>query len=177
MRTRKGRGGRGLRRPRGFTLIEVMIVITIIVLLGAIVGISLFSQRDEAKVGIVTAQMQQIEAGLKNFRFDFDRYPTDQEGLAVLWNKETLDQEAPQGKWKKYLEKPIATDGWGQAWGYRQASEHGDESTYDLWSNGPDKEQGTEDDITSWTGEATSGGDMDGELPPASTPPSPTSGG
>lgn len=162
-------GRRGLRAA--FTLIEVMIVITIIVLLGAIVGISLFTQRDEAKVGIATAQMQQIEAALKNFRFDFDRYPTDQEGLAVLWNKETLDQEAPQDKWKKYLEKPIDKDHWGQPWGYRQVSERGDESTYDLWSNGPDKEEGTEDDITSWTGGTSGegGSEMNGELPPSSS--------
>ncbi len=171
------RGLRCARRGGGFTLIEVMIVITIIVLLGAIVGISLFSQRDEAKVGIVTAQMQQIEAALKNFRFDFDRYPTDQEGLAVLWNKETLDQEAPQDKWKKYVEKPIATDGWGQPWGYRQASEHGDESTYDLWSNGPDKEEGTEDDITSWTDGGEGSGKMSSELPPPASTPNGGSGG
>ncbi len=160
----------------GFTLIEIMIVITIIVLLGAIVGISLFAQRDEAKVGIVTAQMQQIEQALKQFRFDFDRYPTDQEGLAVLWSKEALDQETPQEKWKKYLEKPIPTDNWGQAWGYRQVSEHGDESIYDLWSNGPDKEQGSEDDITSWTKAAEGGSEMSGELPPAPSP-APKGGG
>ncbi len=179
MKTRKGMaaalpGGAGTWGRGGFTLIEIMIVITIIVLLGAIVGISLFAQRDEAKGGTVTIQMQQIEQALKLFNGDFDRYPTDQEGLAVLWSKETLDQEAPQAKWKKYLEKPIATDAWGQVWGYRQVSEHGDESTYDLWSNGKDKEEGTPDDITSWTKEAEGESEMTGELPP---PPSPKGGG
>jgi hypothetical protein len=48
-------------------------------------------------------------------------------------------------------------DRWGQAWGYRQVSENGDEKMYDLWSNGPDKQEGTEDDIVSWTTEDESG--------------------
>lgn len=151
---------------RGFTLIEIMIVITIIVLLGAIVGVSLFARRDEAKEGIAVAQLQQIEQGLKQFKFDFERYPTDQEGVAVLWSKETLDPDVPQDKWKKYLDKPVPTDPWGQAWGYRQVSEHGDESTYDLWSFGKDKEEGTDDDITSWSKNADGSSGAGGEMPP-----------
>lgn len=151
---------------RGFTLIEIMIVITIIVLLGAIVGVSLFARRDEAKEGIALAQLQQIEQGLKQFKFDFERYPTDQEGVAVLWSKETLDQDLPQDKWKKYLDKAVPTDPWGQAWGYRQVSEHGDESTYDLWSPGKDKEEGTDDDITSWSKDAEGASGARGEMPP-----------
>ena len=154
----------------GFTLLEVMIAITIVVLLGAIVGISLFTRRDEAKLGIVKTQMQQLEQGLKYFKNDYDRYPTDQEGLAVLWNKETLDAESPQEKWKKYMDKATPTDGWGQAWGYRQVSEHGDESTYDLWSNGPDKEEGTEDDLTSWSEDDAPGTSAEsGERPPSTS--------
>lgn len=162
----------GIRRGRaasGFTLIEIMIVIAIIVALGALIGINLFAQRDEAKIGIVTAQMQQIESALKNFRLAYDRYPTDQEGIAVLWSQETLDPDADTKKWRRFTDKAVPTDGWGQAWGYRQISEHGDESTYDLWSYGPDKQEGTEDDITSW---GDSAGD-DGEMPELPPPPAP----
>lgn len=151
----------------GFTLIEIMIVITIIVLLGAIVGVSLFARRDEAKEGIAISQMRNIQEALKWFKNDFERFPTEQEGIAVLWSKETLDPEAPQDKWKKYMDKAVTTDAWGQTWGYRPASEHGDESEYDLWSNGKDKEEGTDDDLTSWTGgEGESGSGMSGEMPP-----------
>lgn len=162
VQSRTARTARG-----GFTLIEILIVITIIVLLGAIVGVSLFARRDEAKVGIATSQMRNIQEALKWFRNDFDRFPNETEGLAVLWSKETLDQELPQDKWKKYMDKAVPTDAWGQTWGYRPVSEHGDESEYDLWSFGPDKEEGTEDDITSWSGsESDAGSGMSGEMPP-----------
>jgi general secretion pathway protein G len=170
MKTERNGTPRSRRARRGFTLIEIMIVIAIIVALGALIGINLFAQRDEAKKGTVKIQMQQIAQGLRLFRLEYDRYPTDQEGLAVLWSKETLDADAPQDKWKKFVEQAIPTDGWGQPWGYRQVSEHGDESTYDLWSNGPDKQEGTEDDITSWTaGDSGTGGTGGGAEPP---PPS-----
>jgi general secretion pathway protein G len=153
---RRARSSRLVRS--GFTLIEVMIVIAIILALTGLVGVALFKRRDEAKRGIVETQMHQIEAGLKSFRLKFDRYPTDDEGVEVLWNKEKLSQEASQDSWSKFLEKPLPNDGWNHPWGYRQQSQHGDEDTYDLWSNGPDGEEGTSDDITSWPPEDTGAG-------------------
>lgn len=161
------------RVARGFTLIEIMIVIAIILALGALIGINLFAQRDEAKKGTVQVQMQGLQQGLKFFRLAYDRYPTDQEGLAVLWSKETLDPEAAQDKWKMFVEKPVPNDGWGTPWVYKQISEHGDESTYDLSSSGPDKQEGTEDDITSW-GTGAGGSGQGGDEPPP--PPSGSSG-
>lgn len=144
---------RSTRRHRAaFTLIEVMIVIAIILLLAGIVGVTLFRQQDEAKIGATRIQMRAIESALKEFRRVYGRWPTDEEGLAVLWDIQALDPDAEQALWKKFLEKPVPTDTWGVEWGYRQVSEHGDEDVYDLWSNGPDREEGTEDDITSWEG-------------------------
>ncbi len=165
----RGRTGRNVAARSAFTLIELMIVITIIVLLGGLVVYNLLGAKDEAKSGIAKAQMQQIERGLKEFRFKFDRYPNESEGLAVLWSRETLDPEADpnETKWKRFMEKPVPNDPWDQPWNYRPVSEHGDETTYDLWSNGLDKEEGTKDDVVSWDVNAADGGfGGSGELPP-----------
>ncbi len=155
----KGRKAGGRTRPRGFTLIEVLIVIAIILALIGLVSVALFQRRDEAKRDTAKIDLATIEQALKLFRMDFDRWPSDEEGIVVLWDKSALvaETEEEETKWKKTLDKPMPKDRWGQEWGYRQVSEHGDESMYDLWSFGPDKEEGTEDDITSWTEEDETG--------------------
>lgn len=138
-------------RRRAFTIIEVMIVVAIVLALAGIVGVSVLGRREEAKRSLGETDFNTIKNALRLFRLDFDRYPTDEEGVTVLWDKSKLDPEADSAKWKKFLDEPMLNDRWGQPWGYRQVStESGDESTFDLWSNGPDKQEGTEDDITSW---------------------------
>lgn len=141
---------RSTRRDAGFTLIEVLIVIAIIVALAGLVGVALFSKQKEAKIGLAKADIKTIEAALKQFRVKYDRYPTDDEGLEVLWSKDKLDADSDAAKWSKELEKPMPNDQWGTVWNYRQKSEHGDEDDFDLWSAGPDKQEGNEDDIVSW---------------------------
>lgn len=151
---------------RGFTLIEVMIVIAIVVALGTLVGIAALSRGKEAKQGIATSQLSTIRNAMKLFYADFDRYPSDEEGLRVLWDKTALGgDEAEQKKWRGYLEDPMPNDVWERPWGYRQKSSHGDESKYDVWSNGPDGQEGTEDDITSWPKEGTAGDGGSGAAP------------
>jgi general secretion pathway protein G len=173
------------RRPpvrvrAGFTLIEVMIVIAIVLALSGLIGVALFRQRDAAKADLVRTDMNSLKAALDLFRLDYDRYPTDEEGLAVLWDKNKLsassggDTEADAAKWKGYMKDPLPNDKWGSAWGYRQVSEHGDETKFDLWSFGPDKQEGTEDDIVSWNKDGAAGGDSSSGGAP---PPPPPSGG
>ncbi len=150
------------RRPRraGFTLIEVMLVIAIVVALATIVGISVIGQKDEADKGTAKIQMNRISTALDAFYLKFNRFPYEEEGLEVLWSKETLDveDESAEESWQRFLEKPTPNDPWGTPWGYRDESEYG--NRYDLWSNGPDREEGTDDDITSWSEEAEDGGAM-----------------
>lgn len=150
-----------------FTLIEVLIVIAIIVALTGLVGLALFSKQKEAKTGLAEADMNNIKTALKSFRVKYDRWPSETEGLEVLWNKEKLDPDADATKWTKELEKPMPTDRWGHAWNYRPVSEHGDEDSFDLWSNGPDGEEGTADDVVSWPKEDAAGGT--GGTPPSGT--------
>lgn len=130
-----------------FTLIEVMIVIAIVLALTGLVGYAVLSRRDDAKRDMAQIDMNMLRTGLKHFRFDFERYPTDEEGLKVLWDKAALSSEADQAKWKGYMEEPMEKDRWGTPWIYKQSSEQGDATTYSLSSAGPDKQEGTEDDL------------------------------
>lgn len=142
---------RQVRTRAAFTLIEVMIVIAIILALSGLVGVAVFQQRERAKYQMAEIELKSIQQAMKHFRLAYDRWPTEEEGIAVLWDKEILDQEADQTAWTKLLDSPMPEDKWGNEWGYRPISENGDESMFDLWSNGPDGEEGTEDDITSWS--------------------------
>jgi general secretion pathway protein G len=154
----------------GFTLIEVLIAIAIVVALGAVVGVALLGTRDEADIGIARTQLNNIEQALEFFELDYRRVPNEEEGLAVLWNKELLDPDSDETKWKKYLTEPLPNDPWGNEWGYRgEDPEYGEK--YDLWSNGPDGEEGTEDDIVAWsTAEGDEFGDFGSDIP---APPEP----
>ena len=147
---RNGIRCRRCARP-GFTLAEVMIVIAIILALASLIGIAVFNRFGEAQENITKIQMKMVEDALKSFRFDFNRYPTDEEGVSVLWSSVNLENPEDEDKWSPYLESPSPNDQWNTPWGYRQISEYGDESTYDLWSFGPDGEEDTDDDITSWS--------------------------
>jgi len=151
---------RALRARRGFTLIEVMIVIALVVALTGLVGIALLGRRDDAKVDMTRIDMNTLRQALDQFYFDMNRWPTDEEGLAALWDRNALqvEDESMESRWRAYLSEPLARDRWGNEWGYRQVSEQGDESRYDLWSNGPDGQEGTEDDITSWSTDAGGAG-------------------
>lgn len=150
--TRKGlAGGHRMRRWRrsAFTLIEVIIVLAIILLLSGFVGVQVMQRRGEARVDAVKVDMNTIRNAMELFYLDFDRYPTEEEGVAVLWNRERLDAESEEDtrRWRRYLQRPLATDRWGSPWGYRQASEDGEENQFELWSFGPDRQEGTDDDI------------------------------
>lgn len=150
---------RAARRLRGFTLIEVLIVIFIVLALGGLVAYNLMGQKDKADDDLAKVDMNTLKQGLKMFRFEHGRYPTDEEGLRVLWDKEAMQDEEQAKKWVARLEKPMPKDRFGHEWGYRQKSEHGNEDTYDLWSTGRDGIEGNEDDVVSWDKDAdTTGG-------------------
>ncbi len=154
-------------RHRGFTLFEVMIVIFIVLALGGLVAYNLLGTKEDAQDKLAKIDMQTVERSLKQFRFEYGRYPTDDEGLEVLWSKEKLTDEEEAKKWKKLLEEPMPTDRFGNQWGYRQVSEHGEEDKYDIWSYGRDKQEGTADDIVSWKEEDASAGSSGAGTPKA----------
>lgn len=162
----------------GFTLIEVLIVIVIILAIGGLVAVNVMGGKDKADKGIAEADLKMLRGALQQFRLDFNRYPTDEEGVAVLWNKATLSSEADQTKWRAFIIEAKPNDPWGKPWGYRQRGEKAPEGMFDLWSTGPDMEEGTADDIYVWKMvDDGSGSSGSGSAPPPPPPPSGGGGG
>lgn len=147
------------RMGRGFTLIEVMIVLAIVLALAAIVSVAVLSRKDEANVKLCKTDLANLQTALKFFYLDYNRYPTDEEGLAVLWSPETLDPELDESTWKPQMEKPLPKDRWGHEWMYMQQRDD-DPTKYALWSVGPDGQDGTDDDIKTWSEDEEVGGDF-----------------
>ncbi len=136
------------RAERGFTLMELLVVIIIIGILAALVGPKFFGRVDEARQKAAKAQIELFGTALDALRLDTGRYPTTEEGLKAL-------REKPAGmdNWKgPYLPKEIPVDPWGSTYVYKSPGDHGD---YDILSLGKDKAEGGEgdnQDIVSWKG-------------------------
>lgn len=173
-----GGSSRTAARRRGFTLIEVLIVIVIILAIAGLVAVNLFGSKEKADASIAEIDLRSLRNALQMFRLDYDRYPTDEEGIAVLWSKGTLSAEADQTKWRALITEPKPNDPWGRPWGYRQIGEKAPQGMFDLWSTGPDGEEGTEDDINVWkvVDDGSGMGDSSGAGAPPPPPP-PTGGG
>jgi general secretion pathway protein G len=136
---------------KGFTLIEIMVVIVILAMLAAIVGPKLMGRTDDAKVTDARVQIKNIETALKLYKLDTGSYPTTEQGLVSLVTKPTVGIIPKSYKEGGYLEsKKVPQDPWGNDFIYVSPGEHGD---YDLWSFGADGAKGGEgknSDITSW---------------------------
>jgi general secretion pathway protein G len=157
---------RAMNARSGFTLIEVMIVLAIVLALGSIVAVAVLSRRDEANVNLTKTDMTRLKQGLEWFQFQYNRFPTDEEGLAVLWSSETLDPELDASDWKAQLQEPLLKDRWGHEWMYQQERDE-DPTKFALWSVGPDGEDGTDDDLKSWTDDNASGDFGFDDMPPS----------
>jgi general secretion pathway protein G len=145
---RKRRSRRARRRSeRGYTLVEILVVITIIGLIMALVGPRVLNYLTESKVKTARIQIQSFASALDLFYLDAGRYPTSAEGLAVL-ARPTAGITAWNGPYLKGGLVP--NDPWGKPYLYRSPGEHGAYDVVSLGSDGQEGGTGTAADITSW---------------------------
>ena len=133
-----------MKKQRGFTLLELLVVILILSLLAALVIPKLTGRVDEAKIDTTKVQLKSIKHALEMYKLDNGTYPTTEQGLKALVKKP--DTPPIPKKWKQYMEE-VPKDAWGNDFIYIYPAE---KHPFELKSKGPDGELGTEDDISVW---------------------------
>jgi len=134
---------------RGFTLLELLVVMVIIGLLAGYVGPKYFAQIGKSEVKTARAQINALGKALDTYRLDVGHYPSTENGLAAL-----TTQPNNEPKWQgPYLQKDAPKDPWDNPYHYQMPGTHGQSGDYDLWSLGNDNASGGKDiaaDIVSW---------------------------
>ena len=136
-------------QKKGFTLIELMVVIVIIGLLSTIVILNVLPSRDKAMVEKAKADISVLEQAVEMYRLDNLSYPTVEQGLDALI-KAPADLSQPERYRKDGYVKRMPLDPWGMAYQYVQPGEHG---TFDLYSLGANKRlggEGLDADVGNW---------------------------
>jgi len=132
------------RRSQGFTLVELLLVMMIIVTLAAVVLPKFAGRTEQAKTTAAKADIASMSLALDAFEVDTGSYPKSG-NLNLL-----VEQPTDASGWKgPYLSKGIPQDPWGNAYVYDYPGKH-NANGYDLMSNGPDSRAGTDDDINNW---------------------------
>lgn len=129
-----------------FTLIEVLLVLAILVLLAGVAVVVYTNVMPKANIKAATAMVDNTESAVEQFQIDLGRFPTQEEGLTVL--VEAPEDEDEAEKWGgPYLDE-VPTDPWGEElqYEYIEATDGG-VASFRVYSLGPDKEEGTDDDI------------------------------
>lgn len=127
--------GRGMR---GFTLIEILVVVVIIAILATLVAPNVFQHVGSARETTARTQIEMLGAALDAFQLHVGRYPTSQEGLAALWERPA---SAPSTWRGPYLRRAVPVDPWGHAYVYEGPGSPG-EMTYRVTSLGADGKRG-----------------------------------
>ena len=138
----------GVRMVRGFTLIEIMVVVVILGLLAAIVAPNVIRRIDDAQVAKAKQDIRSYETALNLFRMDNFKYPTSDMGLNALVAK---PGDSSIRNWREggYI-SGLRKDPWGNDYHYVSPGQHGE---YDLFTLGADNQEGGEGinaDIGSW---------------------------
>ena len=143
------------RRPlshaasRGFTLIEIMVVVVIMGILAALVVPKLMGRTDDARIIAARQDIATVMQGLKLYKLDNQRYPTTEQGLQALITKPTTGPSANGWKTGGYLDK-LPKDPWGNPYQYLSPGIKGDVDVFSLGADGQPGGTGNDADIGSW---------------------------
>ena len=133
------------RRRSGFTLMEILLVLAILVILGSLVGIGYVRAKQNADIDTAKTQIKMFEEVIGQYRLDVGKFPTGDQGLNSL---RIQPPDAPQGKWRgPYMDREIPMDPWGNPYIYQEIQDQTGTPTFEVTSNGPDGASGTADDI------------------------------
>ena len=135
---------------RGFTLMEVLLVIGILVALVAIALPNLLVAKDEADRRTAKLQVNNLAGSAELYNTLYSKFPSQSQGLNSLY---TQPGDAPPN-WKPVLKAPVGKDPWGNDYNYTYPGQKITTGGPDVWSNGPDGQSGTADDIGNWPSES-----------------------
>lgn len=132
---------------RGFTLIELMVVLVIIGVLAALIVPNVLDRADDARTTAARTDVANLMQALKLYKLDNQRYPTAEQGLRALVSKPTVNPVPPN--WKPYLEK-LPNDPWGRPYQYLNPGVKGEIDVMSFGADGQSGGEGKDADIGSW---------------------------
>jgi len=140
---------KGRRNQRGFTLVEIMVVVVIIGILGALVVPKLLGRTGESRVTAARVDISTLMSALKLYKLDNQRYPTTEQGLQALIQKPTSGPSANGWKEGGYVER-LPKDPWGNNYQYLSPGLHGEVDISSLGADGQPGGTGEDADVGSW---------------------------
>jgi general secretion pathway protein G len=133
------------RRRAGFTLMEILLVLAILVVLGSLVTFGYVTIQRNAMMDSAKTQIRMFEQAVDMYRLDVGKYPSGDQGLQAL---RLQPPDAPANKWRgPYIQVEIPADPWGNPYQYQEITDSLNQPSFEVISNGPDGANGTPDDI------------------------------
>ena len=135
----------------GFTLMELLLVMAILVILLGLVAPRFLGTQKKANIGAAKSQIGLLKGPLENYALDMNGYPTTEEGLVSLIELPSESEREDQWSGPYLDETSVPTDPWGNEYQYEYPPSRNQIDRPDIWSFGPDGEDGTDDDIGNWS--------------------------